>query len=337
VAQYAALSNNIDVPLLNRALRGAYPPGSTVKPLYALAAQHYGILTPQQMVYCPGFFTLPGSSNKYRDDEVHHDVDMRTAISRSCDVYFYRLAEKMGIDHMHEFMSAFGYGELTGIDIPGEKPGLYASPEWKRKVFKRKADQVWFPGETVSMGIGQGPITVTPLQQAHFAAEIAERGKLIATPRLVAATRAPGSVTVVARDPTFMKPVQIATDEQWTVVFDGMEGAVSPSGTAHVAGAGAKYKWAGKTGTAQVVTVKQTESTKHKDADERKREHAWFIAFAPADDPKIAISVLVENAGFGATAAAPIARKVIDSYLLADDTAEPRKNTVELGSATNSH
>jgi penicillin-binding protein 2 len=325
VSQYGALANSIDVPLLNRALRGAYPPGSTVKPLYALAAQKYGVITPRQVMYCPGFFTLPGSSNKYRDDEVHHDVDMRTAISRSCDVYFYRVAEKMGIDHMHEFMSAFGYGELTGIDIPGEKPGLYASPEWKRRVFKRKADQVWFPGETISMGIGQGPITVTPLQQAHFAGEIAERGQIVAIPRLVAATRAPGSVAVVPRAPTFGKPVNIATDEQWSVVFDGMEGAVSPSGTAHVAGAGAKYKWAGKTGTAQVVTVKQTESTKHKDVDERKREHAWFIAFAPADDPKIAISVLVENAGFGATAAAPIARKVIDSYLLAEDAAEPKK------------
>jgi penicillin-binding protein 2 len=327
VAQYAALSNNIDVPLLNRALRGAYPPGSTVKPLYALAAQKYGVISPQQTMYCPGFFTLPGSSNKYRDDEVHHDVDMRTAISRSCDVYFYRVAEKMGIDHMHEFMSAFGYGELTGIDIPGEKPGLYASPEWKRRVFKRKADQVWFPGETISMGIGQGPITVTPLQQAHFAGEIAERGQIVAIPRLVAATRAPGSVAVVPRPATFSKPVTIATDEQWSVVFDGMEGAVSPSGTAHVAGAGAKYKWAGKTGTAQVVTVKQTESTKHKDVDERKREHAWFIAFAPADDPKIAISVLVENAGFGATAAAPIARKVLDSYLLAEDGSYPAQKT----------
>jgi penicillin-binding protein 2 len=320
VAQYSALSTSLDVPLLNRALRGAYPPGSTVKPLYALAAQKYGVFTPQQIVYCPGFFQLPGSSNKYRDDEVHHDVDMRSAISRSCDVYFYRMAERMGIDHMHEFMSAFGYGELTGIDIPGEKPGLYASPEWKRRVFKHKADQVWFPGETVSMGIGQGPITVTPLQQAHFAAEIAERGQIIAAPRLVAATRAPGSSTIVARNPLLLKPVNIATDEQWQVVFDGMESAVT-TGTAHVAGAGAKYKWAGKTGTAQVVTVKQTESTKHKDADERKREHAWFIAFAPAEDAKIAVSVLVENAGFGATNAAPIARKVIDSYLLSDEPA----------------
>src|SRR5277367_3638907 len=159
VAQYSVLSNSIDVPLLNRALRGAYPPGSTVKPLYALAAQKYGVFTPQQIQYCPGYFTLPGSSNKYRDDKVHGSLDMRHAISESCDVYFYRLADKMGIDRMHAFMSAFGYGELTGIDIPGEKPGLYASPEWKRRVFKRKADQVWFPGESISMGIGQGPIT----------------------------------------------------------------------------------------------------------------------------------------------------------------------------------
>jgi penicillin-binding protein 2 len=338
VAQYSALSNNIDVPLLNRALRGAYPPGSTVKPLYALAAQHYGILTPEHVEYCPGYFTLPGSSNKYRDDKVHGSLDMRHAISESCDVYFYRLADKMGIDRMHAFMSAFGYGELTGIDIPGEKQGLYASPEWKRRVFKRKADQVWFPGESISMGIGQGPITVTPLQQAHFAAEIAERGKIIALPRLVAAARAPGSVTVVPRSSTFAKPIDMATDEQWNVIYDGMIGAVTqPGATAYLAFRGALYKLAGKTGTAQVVTVKQTESTKHQDADVRKREHAWFIAFAPVDDPKIAISVLIENGGFGGSTAGPIARKVLDTYLLADESSEPKKNSAELGSATNSH
>jgi penicillin-binding protein 2 len=338
VAQYSALSNNIDVPLLNRALRGAYPPGSTVKPLYALAAQHYGILTPEHVEYCPGYFTLPGSSNKYRDDKVHGSLDMRHAISESCDVYFYRLADKMGIDRMHAFMSAFGYGELTGIDIPGEKQGLYASPEWKRRVFKRKADQVWFPGESISMGIGQGPITVTPLQQAHFAAEIAERGKIIALPRLVAATRAPGSVTVVPRSSTFAKPIDMATDEQWNVIYDGMVGAVTqPGATAYLAFRGALYKLAGKTGTAQVVTVKQTESTKHQDADVRKREHAWFIAFAPVDDPKIAISVLIENGGFGGSTAGPIARKVLDTYLLADESSEPKKNSAELGSATNSN
>jgi penicillin-binding protein 2 len=338
VAQYSALSNNIDVPLLNRALRGAYPPGSTVKPLYALAAQHYGILSPTQIEYCPGYFILPGSSNKFRDDKVHGGLDMRHAISESCDTYFYRLADRMGIDRMHEFMSAFGYGELTGIDIPGEKAGLYASPEWKRRVYKRKAEQVWFTGETISMGIGQGPITVTPLQQAHFAAEIGERGKIVATPRLVAGIREAGSVEIKPRSPAFAKPIDMATDEQWSVIHDGMVGAVTqPGATAYLAFVGAKYKLAGKTGTAQVVTVKQTESTKHQDADVRKREHAWFIAFAPTDDPKIAVSVLVENGGFGGSTAGPIARKVLDTYLLADDSVEPRKNTVELGSATNAH
>ena len=319
VAEYAALQNDIDKPLLNRALRGAYPPGSTVKPLYALAAQKFNVISPLQTQFCPGFFTLPGSSNKYRDDKKHGLLDMRHAIAESCDVYFYKVAEKMGIDRMHQFMTAFGYGALTGIDIPGEKAGLYASPEWKRQVFKRKADQVWFPGETISMGIGQGPITVTPLQQAHFAAEIAERGRIIATPRLVSAVRAAGSSTPKARSPVFTKPIDIATDEQWGVVYDGMVGAVSPGGTAYAAGVAAKYKFAGKTGTAQVFTIKQTENTRAKILEERKRDHAWFIAYAPADDPKIAISVLVENGGFGAAAAAPIARKVLDAYLLAED------------------
>src|SRR5271163_3830005 len=232
VAQYNALQNNIDKPLLNRALRGAYPPGSTVKPLYALAAQVYGIISPLETQFCPGFFTLRGSSNKYRDDKKHGSLNMRQAIAESCDVYFYKVAERMGIGRMDEFMKKFGYGELTDIDIPGEKPGLYASPEWKRHNFKRSADQVWFPGETISMGIGQGPITVTPLQQAHFAAEIAERGQLIAAPRLVTASRAAGSSVVAPRNPSFIKPIDIANADQWAVVYDGMIGATSAGGTA---------------------------------------------------------------------------------------------------------
>ena len=208
---------------------------------------------------------------------------------------------------------------MTGIDIPGEKPGLMASPEWKRRVYKRKADQVWFPGETISMGIGQGPMNVTPLQQAHFAAEIAERGQIVATPRLVAAVRRVGSSATIPRAPVLMKPIDIATREQWDVVYDGMVGAVSPGGTAYASGVGARYKFAGKTGTAQVFTIKQTENTRAKILDERKRDHSWFIAYAPADDPKIAISVLVENGGFGASLAAPIARKVLDAFLLGEE------------------
>jgi len=326
VAEYSALSNNIDVPLLNRALRGAYPPGSTVKPLYALAAQKYGILTPEQTQYCGGVFILPGNPRPYHDDKKHGNLNMREAISRSCDVYFYRVAERLGIERMAPFMTAFGYGVLTGIDIPGEKPGLMASPEWKRRTFTRKQDQVWFPGETISMGIGQGPITVTPLQQAHFAAEIAESGKLIAVPRLVSGIRPPGSTEIIRKNPQMMKPVDIGSDEQWAVVHDGMMGAVSPGGTAYAAGIGAQYKFAGKTGTAQVFTLKENQKYKASEVEERKRDHAWFIAYAPADDPKIAVSVLVENGGWGASAAAPIGRKVLDAYLLGPDAAaNPKK------------
>jgi penicillin-binding protein 2 len=320
VAQYGALANNIDVPLLNRALRGAYPPGSTVKPLYSLAAQVYGVFTPEHVEYCPGVFTLPGSSHQYRDDKKHGALDMRRAIGVSCDVYFFRVADRLRIDKMAPFMTAFGYGVPTGIDIPGEKPGLYASPEWKKRVFKRAADQAWFPGETISMGIGQGPITVTPLQQAHLAAEIAESGRFVAAPRMVLALRAPGSDTVTQRDVVAMKPINIGTEEQWGVVHDGMLAAVyGPGGTAYAVGIGSKYKIAGKTGTAQVIAIKQNEKYHANLVEERNRDHAWFIAYAPADDPKIAVSVLVENGGFGATAAAPIARKVLDAYLLPDE------------------
>ncbi|MDP9066247.1 MAG: penicillin-binding protein 2 [Pseudomonadota bacterium] len=319
VPQYDVLRNDIDIPLLNRALRGAYPPGSTVKPLYALAAQKYGIFTPQQPEFCGGFFTLPGSIHRYRDDKKHGFLDMRHAISESCDVYFYRVAERLGIDRMAGFMKSFGYGALTAIDMPGEKAGLYASPEWKRRAFKRPADQVWFAGETISMGIGQGAITVTPLQQAHFAAEIAERGGIVATPRLVAAIRTAGSSSIVRKNPRLLKPIDIATAEQWDVVHDGMVGAVSqPGATAYTAFLGARYKVAGKTGTAQVFTIKQTENTRAKIVEERRRDHAWFIAFAPLNEPKIAIAVLVENGGFGGATAAPIARKVLDAYLLGD-------------------
>lgn len=319
VEHYNAFQNDIDKPLLNRALRGAYPPGSTVKPLYALASLVYGVMTPQTTEFCPGFFQLRGSSNKYRDDKKHGTLVMREAIAQSCDVYFYKVAERLGIGRMDEFMKAFGYGALTGIDIPGEKAGLYASPEWKKRAFKRAADQVWFPGETISMGIGQGPITVTPVQQAHFAAEIAERGQIVAVPRLVTGMRAAGSDQVTLRQASFQPPVTLANPEQWSVVYDGMVGATT-YGTAALAGHGARYRIAGKTGTAQVFTIKQTENTRAKIADERRRDHAWFIAFAPAEDPKIAIAVLVENGGFGAAAAAPIARKVLDAYLLPETT-----------------
>ena len=337
VAEYRALSGDIDVPLLNRALRGAYPPGSTVKPLYALAAQKYGVLTPEQIEFCGGFFQLPGSSNKYRDDKKHGNLDMRQAIAESCDVYFFHLAHLMGIGRMDEFMQAFGYGQLTGIDIAGEKPGLYASPEWKKREFKRAADQVWFPGETISMGIGQGPITVTPLQQAHFVAEIAERGQVVSVPHLVYAVRAPDTDAVTHIADRFLKPVDIGTSQQWDVIWDGMEGAVTHGTASPFLAKPLRYNLAGKTGTAQVFTVKQTESTRAKVVDERRRDHAWFIAFAPVEDPRIAIAVLVENGGFGGATSAPIAQKVLDAYLLGDQPVIPPETKPARPGTTPSH
>jgi penicillin-binding protein 2 len=328
-AEFTALRDDPNIPLLNRALRGTYAPGSTVKPLYALAAQKYGVLTPEQPEFCNGVFTLPGSIHQYREHERHGYMTMRRAIAESCDVYFYRLANHMGIERMAAFMTIFGYGTPTGIDIPGEKAGLYASPEWKRRAFKQAGDQVWFAGETVSMGIGQGAITVTPLQQAHFTSEIAERGQVIAVPRLVSGIRAAGSTTIVPRDPRLLPPLNIGTPEQWDVVQEGMQQAVStPGGTAYASGIGARYKWAGKTGTAQVVAIKQNENVHAKITDEHRRDHSWFIAYAPADDPKIAVAVLVENGGFGASAAAPIARKVLDAYLLPDAPPAEKKVSV---------
>src|SRR5271166_4435619 len=198
--QYDALQNDIDKPLINRALRGAYPPGSTVKPFFALAALKYGVMTPEQTIFCPGHFNLPGSAHLFRDwkPKGHGTISMRHAIQQSCDVYFYTVANKLGIDRMHDFMATFGFGDLTGIDIPGEKPGLMPSTEWKRHAYKKAAEQVWYAGETISVGIGQGYMLATPMQLAHAVSGIASRGQIF-KPRLVTAVRAPGSNTLNPR------------------------------------------------------------------------------------------------------------------------------------------
>jgi penicillin-binding protein 2 len=315
--QYDALQNDIDKPLINRALRGAYPPGSTVKPFFALAALKYGVMTPDQTIFCPGHYSLPGSSHLYRDwkPKGHGTVSMRHAIMQSCDVYFYTVAGKLGIDRMHGFMSAFGFGDVTGIDIPGEKAGLMPSTEWKRRTYKRAADQVWFPGETIIVGIGQGYMLATPLQLAHAVAGIASRGKTF-KPRLVAAVRAPGSSTLTPRPLEPQPEISIATPEQWDVIVDGMELATGPGGTAAQAMAGSSYKVAGKTGSAQVFSIGQNEKYNAKLVSERMLDHALFISFAPADDPKLSVAVFVENGSHGGSTAAPIARKMFDAYLL---------------------
>jgi len=320
--EYTALADDIDRPLLDRALRGTYPSGSTIKPVLGLAALTDHAIAAETKVFCNAVFYLPGSRHVWRadKDEPRGWLDMPEAIARSSDVYFYRLASTLGIDRMAAFLAPFGYGQPTGIDIGGEKSGLLPTPEWKRKAFKRPEDKVWFPGETVNMGIGQGYLLVTPLQLAHITGVLAERGRSF-RPRLVKGMRdATGQVHWLA--PVEAAPIRGVADSDWSVVVDAMIGTTHCArycGTAWVAFKGAAYQAAGKTGTAQVYTVAQGAKYNAKAIPERLRDHAWFVAFAPAEAPRIAVAVLVENAGFGASNAAPIARKVIDTYLLGPD------------------
>jgi penicillin-binding protein 2 len=317
--EYGTLSNDIDRPLFNRALRGTYPPGSTIKPGIALAGLTYHVVDPQAHKYCAGSFHLPGSSRMFREyhNEKHGYVDLDDAIAHSCDVYFYGLADVLGVDRIATFLAPFGFGKTTGIDIGGEKSGILPSKEWKAKAFAKPADQVWFPGETVNFGIGQGYLTVTPLQLAHYASIIATRGR-IWKPRLVAAYRDPHTGQMQHVPAQSEGEVSGVSAEDWDRVVHGMIG-VTQRGTAAAIGAHAAYTFAGKTGTAQVFTVAQNERYNASAINERLRDHSWFIAFAPADAPRIAIAVLQENGGAGASAAAPIARKVLDAYLLTAD------------------
>jgi penicillin-binding protein 2 len=318
-AEYGVLQSDIDRPLFNRALRGTYPSGSTIKPVLGLAALTDHTIEANTKVFCNAEFYLPGSRHVWRADkgEPRGWLDLPEAISRSSDVYFYRLASTLGIDRMAAFLEPFGYGQLTGIDIGGEKAGLLPTPEWKRKAFKRPEDKVWFPGETVNMGIGQGYLLVTPLQLAHITGTLAERGRNL-RPRLVKGMRdAAGRAQWLA--PIEGAPIGGVSAEDWGVVIDAMIGTTRCArycGTASAAFKGAAYQAAGKTGTAQVYTVAQNAKYNAKTVPERLRDHAWFIAFAPAEAPRIAVAVLVENAGFGASNAAPVARRVLDAYLL---------------------
>ena len=318
-AEFGALQNDIDRPLFNRALRGAYPPGSTVKPVIALAGLTYHVVDPQQRRFCAGVFHLPGSAHLFREGKggKHGGVDLEDAIARSCDVYFYGLADVLGVDRIAAFMAPFGFGKPTGIDIGGEKPGLLPSRQWKAKAFARAADQTWFPGETVNFGIGQGYLSVTPMQLAHYVSVIASRGK-VWKPRLVSGLRDTLTGRMQRIPPVPDGEVTGVSPEDWRLVVKGMIGATT-RGTAAAIGAHAPYSIAGKTGTAQVFSVGQNEKYNAKTVEERLRDHSWFIAFAPADAPRIALAVLEENGGWGASAAAPIARKVMDAYLLGPD------------------
>lgn len=317
-AEYAALRDNIDVPLLNRALRGQYPSGSTIKPGLALAGLVYHEVEPHATKFCPGVWRLPGSSLAFREGRGgrHGAMDLRVAIAKSCDVYFYGLASDLGVDHISEFLGQFGFGSLTGIDIGGEKPGLLPSKEWKRKNFKRREDQIWFPGETVNFGIGQGYFLVTPLQLAHYTSIMASRGKSY-KPRLVTGVRDPATGEVKRFPAVRNEEIKNVSAEQWQIVTEGMAGTLRYGTAASFAGKAMTYTIAGKTGTAQVFTVARNQSLDNqKTVSDRLRDHSWFIAFAPAEHPRIAVAVIVENGGFGASIASPIARQLMDTYLL---------------------
>jgi penicillin-binding protein 2 len=314
--EYAALNENPDRPLFNRALRGTYPPGSTIKPVVALAGLTHGIIEPGKPFFCIGYFSLPGSSHRFRDwrPKGHGAVDLRSAIAQSCDPYFYSLSNQLGVRRLNAFLAQFGLGKPTGIDIGGEKGGVLPSPEWKKTAFKQRSAQVWFPGETVIFGIGQGYMTSTPVQLAHMTAILATRGRNF-EPRLVRAMRDPRTQRMTELPPKALPPLQAATTEHWDLIIDGMR-AVMEGGTATRSAAGAPYSIAGKTGTAQVFSVAQNARYIESAIAERLRDHAWFIAFAPIEAPRIAIAVLVENGRSGSGTAAPIARTVMDAYLL---------------------
>ena len=319
-AQYIALTEDPNRPMYDRTIRGVYPPGSTVKPLFAMAALEYGVVTSHDTRYCRGIWSAPGYGRARRDWKPggHGSVDMRKAIATSCDVYFYDIARLMGIDRMAEFVGQFGLGAPTGIDIPGERVGILPSSEWKKRAYKRKELQVWFPGDTISVGIGQGQMLMTPLQLANAIAAVAARGQRF-QPRLVRAIRNVTTGEIQQLPPHPLPPARAATAESWDAAAGGMFDVVNaPHGTARAAAANAPYKIAGKSGTAQVFTVAVTERVrKAGELAEHLRDHALFVAFAPFDAPRIAVAVVVENApGGGSAFAAPIARRILDAYLL---------------------
>jgi penicillin-binding protein 2 len=312
VESWRLLNDSLDRPLINRPLRGVYPPGSTFKPFSALAGLENGKRKPPFSINDAGYFMLPRSSHRYRDWKPggHGNVDMRRAITISCDTFFYGLAMELGIEKLAGFVRHFGFGKKSGIDIAGEVGGLMPTPEWKKRRFK----QPWYMGETVIVGIGQGYTLATPMQLAQATAILANKGVAM-RPRLVAAITDPK--TNVSKATQAIISDKIPLDEaNLEIVKLGMVDVTLPGGTAASVGANAGYSIAAKTGTAQVIGIKQNEKYIEKNINERHRDHALFIAYAPADDPKIALAVIVENGGHGGSAAGPIARKVMDYYLL---------------------
>jgi penicillin-binding protein 2 len=311
---YGLLRDSPDLPLLNRMIAGEYPPGSTIKPHLALAGLDYSIITPDYQIYDPGVFQLPGQTHKFRDwKKGGHGggINVHMAIAQSCDIFFYQLANRMGIDRMHDFLQQFGLGEPTGVDLSGERKGTLPSREWKLKRFK----QPWYPGDSINAGIGQGYHLATPMQLALATATLAKRGIRI-QPHLVKA------IDGVDVPPHFLPPILLSNRHYWDVVINGMhEVAQGEHGTARKVFHDAPYTVAGKTGTAQVVGIAQGAKYDASRLNEYQKDHGLFIAFAPVQSPKIAIAVIVENGNSGSGAAAPVARKVLDAWLLGQSAA----------------
>jgi penicillin-binding protein 2 len=322
---YAELRDSGDVPLFNRALQGQYEPGSTLKPFIALAGLMTGTTTPEFTIHDdPGWFKLPNNSRLYRDWNWkkdgrggHGDVNLQKAIYRSCNIYFFDLAVKLGIDRIHENLGLFGFGMNTTLDLPEARGGLLPSREWK----KSARGLPWYPGDTVNIGIGQGDMLVTPLQLATAVATLANRGKIV-TPRMLKS-----GVELPEPSPeTRLPDLDSVSDDIWDLIFESMSMVVhrgnkgfGENGTAwFYIGRDIPYQMAGKSGTAQVVGIPQGEEYDKDELTERQRKHAWFVAFAPLDKPKIALAVLIENGGGGSSIASPVARKILDHYLLED-------------------
>lgn len=314
---YDALANSKDQPLFNRALNGQYPPGSTIKTIYGLLGLESGEIRHDTQIWDPGFYMLKGDERRYRDwrKEGHGWVDFNKSIVESCDTFYYDLALTLGIDRMSDYMRNFGFGRPTGIDLTGESSGLMPSRDWKRRVHR----QPWFPGETLITGIGQGFTLATPLQLASSTATLAGFGRHL-TPTVVASLDEPDSGIRAVLDAKELPTVRVVDISNWQRVHRAMINVVhSPTGTARSISRNLPYTVAGKTGTAQVFGIKQDEEYVAEDVAKHLRDHALFVAFAPAEKPRIAIAVIVQNGGGGGAVAAPIARKVMDTYLLDAD------------------
>jgi penicillin-binding protein 2 len=310
VKNYRALQDSPERPMFNRALRGQYPPGSTVKPFMGLAGLEYNVIQSRKKQYCRGQYQLPNVKHKFRDwkRSGHGATNLNKAITQSCDVYFYELARLLGIDRMHAFMTQFGFGKRTGVDLKGEKPGLFPSRAWKKKAKKT----VWYPGDSVITGIGQGFTLATPLQLAKATATLANRGKVI-TPRLVNTLETSGKTSLPTIETE--KPLKLKKENITTIINAMVNVIHGRGGTAKRLSQGIHYKIAGKTGTAQVFTVKQNETYNQHKLKKKFHDHALFVSFAPAFDPKIAVAVIVEHGGHGGSTAAPMAGKIIRSFL----------------------